>query len=201
MSSTTTITRRFAAALLAAGLLLGVAACGSSDGSDGASGDPSPSGDSSSSGGTDTETTDGEAGAVDPCQWYTADEMEAILGFPVSMEDRSVGETVTCVYDAPDNYSSVEISPSDEVAFDTQKAFDASPDAVDMAGEPVTYDDLGDDAYGHESAGGVDINARKGSTSVLVLITNGGGGEGAGNISTPEDTLAVAKQIVTTVLG
>lgn len=199
----TTLARRSAAALLGGLLLLGAVGC-SSDGSDGAD----PPGDSTADPGgsvaTDPAATDPAGGSDpvgDPCQWYTADEMAAILGFPVTMEARTVGESSTCVYDAPDNYASVEITPGDDVAFDTQKSFDESADAVQVAGEPTTFDGLGDAAYGHESKGGVDINAVKGSASVLVLITNGGGGDGAGNVSTPEGTLAIARDIVTKVLG
>ncbi|CAN5729811.1 hypothetical protein BH10ACT1_BH10ACT1_40050 [soil metagenome] len=201
--STSTITRRTAAVLLTAGLLFGVVACGSSDSSDGAKapGTTAPGDTSAGAGSDDTTAPDGGGGKTDPCQWYTAAEMEAILGFPVTMEAQTAGADEKCVYDAPDNYSSVEITPSDDVTYDTQKNFAESADGVKLAGEVKTYDGLGDGAYGHESKGGVDIDAVKGSKSVQVLITNGGGGDGAGNVSTPEGTLEIAKQIVTKALG
>jgi len=196
--TSTTTTRRVSAALLAGALLLGAAACGSSDSDgakDGGSGAPT-----TAAAGSDG-TSGGGAGAGDPCQWYTAAEMEALVGFPVKVEEQSAGADRKCVYDAPDNYSSVEITPSDDATFDQQKSFAESADGVKAAGEVKTYDGLGDAAFGHESKGGVDIDARKGSKSVQVLITNGGGGAEAKNLSTPESTLDIAKQIVTKALG
>ena len=50
-------------------------------------------------------------------------------------------------------------------------------------------------------AAALDINVLKGSSSVAVAITNGGGGETAGKIDTTEAALAVAKQVAVEVLG
>lgn len=197
MAQHPSIRRRTGALLVTAFLLVGAAACGSSDknGSSG-TGDSSATGDSPGSSGSGDS-----AKAGDPCQWYTAKDMEVLLGFPVTMEAQDSGSNRKCVYNAPANYSSVEIEPSDAATFDTQKSYDATPDAVKTAGELKTYDGIGEDAFGHESKGGVDINAKKGATSVQVLITNGGGGPEAGKIDTTEAALAVAKQIVTKTLG
>ena len=188
-------------ALLAAGLLLfGAAGCGSSDG-DKAS--DSPSADGGTDAGTDAGSGDGEASAGDPCQWYTAADMEALLGFPVTMEDQTVGAIVKCVYDAPEKYSSVEISLITPEENAGNQAFAESPAGVDVAGEVIAVDGVGDSGWGHSSPGGADIGVTKGDRAVGVAITTGAAreGEGSGNIATSAATLEIAKQIATEVLA
>jgi hypothetical protein len=198
--------RRPAAALVAAGLLfVGAVGCSSSSSSSAASGsgDRSLAGDPSVAGGSPSTSSGGgkSAGAVDPCQWYSSQEMEALLGFPMTRETQNAGADKVCDYRAPKNYSSVRITVSDDGTYNAQKNFAYTDDAIRLAGPPKAYTGLGDDAYGHESKGGADISARRGSTSVSVAITNGGGGPEAGKINTTDAVVAVAKQIVTKALG
>lgn len=198
-----TMAKRLVLAVLACGLLaFGVAACGSSDddktatkGStakgDGGSGTTAPGG---------SDTGGGAKAKGDPCQWYTAAEMEELLGFPVAMEEQPVADKAKCVYDAPDNYSSVEIFPGDETTYMNDKAFAQSPDGVKLAGEFTPVEGVGDEAFGTQG-GGATLNALKGKRSVGILITNGGGGPEAGKIDTDEAAAALAKQIAEKVLA
>ena len=195
--TTSTITRRTAAILLSALVLLGAAGCGSSSSDSSAkSGD-----DTSAPAGSSGSTADGDKPAADPCQWYTAAEMEAVLGFPVTLETDTAGEFPTCRYKAPANYSSLSVTPGDEAVYNTAHSFAISADGVSLAGEVQDFTDLGDKAFGHSSKGGADINVLKGSSSVAIAITNGGGGDTAGKIDTTEAALAVAKEVALKVLG
>lgn len=193
MTSTSLRTR--AIVLLAASfLLIAAAGCGSSDKKTTAGGTTAPAGDSGGGGG-------GGGAKGDPCQWYTAAEMEKLLGFPVKMEKQTAGPNEKCVYDAPKNYSSVEITPSDEVTYNNNKSFAKSPDGVKLAGEFKAVDGIGDEAYGSGNKGGATLDALKGKASVGILITNGGGGKTAGNIDTDAKAFDLAKQIADKVLG
>jgi len=189
--------RRRALAVLVSGfLLLGATACGSSDGDESS---PTPAADGSGGGGTEAGGGGGKA-AGDPCQWYTDAEMEELVGFPVKSEAQPAGPNQKCVYDAPANYSSVEILPGDEVTFSNDKAFAKSPDGVKLAGEFMPIDGVGDEAFGTQG-GGATLNALKGKSSVGILVTNGGGGPEAGKIDTDAKAADVAKQIAEKVLG
>lgn len=199
--STTPRTRWAQALLVSIVLLVGATGCGGSDGDD-ATATTAAEGSADATEGA--SSGEGEAGASDdPCQWYSAADMEALLGFPVTVEDRSVGETATCLYDAPDVYSSVEISITTPDQDAANKAAAEAPAMVDVAGEVITVDGVGDSAWGHSSPGGADIGAVKGDRAVGVLVTTGAArdGEGSGNLATAAATLEVAKQIATEALG
>lgn len=189
--------RRTLAVLVSGFLLVGATACGSSDGDKSS---PTTAADGSGGGGTEAGGGGGKA-AGDPCQWYTDAEMEELVGFPVKSEaQQTAGLNQKCVYDAPANYSGVEITPSDEVIFSNDKAFAKSPDGVKLAGEFMPIDGVGDDAFGTQG-GGATLNALKGKSSVAILVSNGGGGPEAGKIDTDAKAADVAKQIAEKVLG
>lgn len=196
------LARRTLAAMAIGMLLFSASAC-SSDSSDGKasdSGTTAAPGDTTADGGSDGGSDEQAAG--DPCQWYTVDEMKALLGMEnVTMEAQTVGETSKCVYDAPDNYSSVEITPQTPEQYASTKSFAESPDGVGIGGEVIAVDGVGDEGWGHKSKGGADIGVLAGDKAVGVAITNGGGGETAGNIDTEDKALDLAKQIATKVLA
>ncbi len=187
--------KRQVLAVLACGFLaFGAVSCGSSG--DGTTASKGTEADGGTTGGNDSGTTAGGGGGAtgDPCQWYTAAEMEELLGFPVTMEKQTAGANQKCVYNAPDNYSSVEITPSDETNYQNNKVASKSLKGI----KPV--EGVGDEAYGSGSNGAT-LDALKGTSSVGILIANGGGGEKAGNIDTDDKAEALAKQIAKKVLG
>lgn len=191
---------RLPALTLAAVLSLGAfAGCGSSDKSDGTTETTAAagggSGDTSSAGGATTDETvvDGTGQARpagDPCARISAEDMATTLGLDsVTTSDASVGPQSLCSYDNEAAYVSVEAGLVLPDFYNATK----TPTQAAVAG-------VGDEAFGEESKGGASIVAKKGDRVAYVLISNGGGGPEAGNLSDGPASLEVAKQIATTLL-
>lgn len=127
-------------------LALTVVGCSSSSGSDAGSGSPGSSVETPEGEASDAPVDgDVEAATQDACQWYTADDMSALLGFDVVMtpvEDPVLG--ATCEYDSEAKFTKVTVVPRTVESYDTYKKDlpTYSPDAT-----IIQVEGLGDDAW------------------------------------------------------
>ncbi len=174
MTSTFTWTRGRAvvAVLAAAFVLTGAAACGSSS-TKGASTDST-----AGAGGSTPATPGGRpAAGVDPCQWYTADEMGALVGFTVTMTKKETpqGLGFECLYDSQAKFTSVTVRPTTAASYDQIKAGAA---AAGLGGKQIAFPGVGDAAYHNGSADrgnqSVSFSAKKGKAGIDVELATSG---------------------------
>ena len=191
--------RTRAAALLVGGLLLmGAAACGSSGGSDSSASDSGSTEGSATDGGTTEEVP--AAAEVDPCQWYTAEEMGALVGFEVTMKEVETSQAlgVECLYNSDPEYTGITVRPTTAATYDELKAGAAS---MDIGGEQIDFPGVGDEAYHNGAANApnpsVAFNAKSGDAGIQVEIAAASGG----TIATIDQSIEIASTIATTALG
>ena len=197
----TSLQRRPVALIIAALVVFGAASCGSSGSKSDSSNTPVAGGATENGGSTDG-SSDTKPAKVDPCQWYTAEEMSTLVGFTVTMEKRDTPIDLgsECLYDNQKEFASVVVRPGTAAMYDELKSGAATynPDGtqIDLAG-------VGDEAY-HNAAPdatnpSVALSAKKGAKSINVEIAAaaGGGFKDEGNAN----TIKIASTIATKALG
>lgn len=173
-----------AMSMIAGSLLFGAAACGSDDSSEGDAATIDDPGTSSADDGATvpagdgTETTSADGGGeIDPCQFFTAEEMGTLLGFPVTSEDRETPQALgrECLYDSQENTTGVTVRPTTAEQYDQLKASAAT---LDIGGPTTELDGVGDEAYHNGSADSgnpsVALSAKKGSAGIEVELATAG---------------------------
>ena len=195
---------RAAALFVGAFLIVGVAACGGSGDSDSsasttAATDERPA-DSSSTGADPTEEEAPAGAEVDPCQWYSAEEMGALVGFEVTMEAVETPQAlgVECLYDSAAEFTSITVRPTTSASYDQLKAGAAS---MDIGGEQIDFPGVGDEAYHNGAADNpnpsVAFNAKSGDAGIEVELAAASGGP----IATVDQAIQIASTIATTALS
>jgi len=173
------------AALMAGLFLLTPLACGSDDSTAATKADSgsattiagsSDAAEPSDSGATepsDSDTPKAEAG--DPCRWYTAAEMEALVGAPMTMkaEDTPSDLGKECVYDNPE--TSVTVRPGTAAMYDS---FRATAKSMNIGGPQIDFPGVGDEAF-HDNDGtrgnpSVSMSAKAGDAAITVELATVG---------------------------
>ncbi len=192
----TTATRnRFAATVVGAVLLVGVAACGSSDSDTGAADAPE-----AESGSGETGEGAGEATDVDPCQWYTAEEMSALVGFEVTMEELETPQALgaECLYESEAEFTGITVRPTTAADYDQLKAGAAE---MGIGGEQIDFPGVGDEAYHNGAADNanpsVSFSAKKGDAAIQVELA----AASAGPIASVDEGIEITSTIATTALS
>jgi hypothetical protein len=179
-------------------LFTSVAGCGSSGGDDSSAAETTVA-DGAETGG-DSATPDGDAAKVDACQWYTAEEMGELVGFPVTVEEKETPQGLgsECLYDSAEEYTGITVRPSTAAMYDQLKAGAAS---TGLGGEQIDFPGVGDEAH-HNGAPdatnpSVSFSAKKGDAAVEVELAAASGG----TIDTIDKGIEVTSTIAEKVLG
>ena len=179
-------------------LVLGVATvlfggCGGADESNDATSDD-PVATDAAAGSSDTGS-----GSVDPCQWYTAEEMEALVGFAVTAEELETpqGLGAECLYDSTDQATGITVRPITATTYDELKAAAA---AAGLGGAQIDFPGVGDEAY-HNGAPdnpnpSVAFSAKKGDAGIQVELATAS----SGAVTTVDQAVAITSAIATTAL-
>ena len=179
--------------LAAAFVATGLAACGSG-GTEGASTGPT-----AGSGEAPTASSGGSpASSVDPCQWYTAEEMGALVGFTVTMTKEETPQDfgTECLYDSQEKFTSVTVRPTTAATYDEFKAVSGS---AGLGGKQIAFPGVGDAAFHNGSPdsdnASVAFNAKKGTSGIRVELAT------AGNGLTIDKSIAITSTIAKKALG
>lgn len=191
------IRSRSLALLVAAVVVFGVAGCGSSDSTGSASDTTAPAGSTDDTGAGSTDETPAD---VDPCQWYTAEEMSELVGFTVTMEEKETPQALgaECLYENAEEFTGITVRPTTAADYDQLKAGAA---ATGIGGEQIDYPGVGDEAYHNGEPGrpnpSVSFSAKKGDDAIQVELAAASGGP----VESVDASIEITSTIATKALG
>ncbi len=134
---------------------------------------------------------------MDPCQWYSAEEMSTLVGFTVTMEKKETPQGLgsECLYDSQAKFTGITVRPITAASYDQLKAGAA---AAGIGGEQIEISGIGDAAYHNGAADkpnpSVSLSAKKGTAGIQVELAAASGGPIGSVAKSIDVTSAIAQK-------